>query len=185
MSILRPAWFWSKGSDSRILSQDDLVEIYYMSVGRGVNLLLNATPDSHGEVPAAQMKRLQQFGDEIRERFAKPLFTTQGEGNLLSLELGGEKTIDHIVLREDIRGGERVRRFVVEGRRANGEWLALACGTHVGSRQIFPIPMTAVTGLRLTVQESIAPVTIRELSVFKVNRRVPKLAYREVSRPAK
>ena len=184
VSILRPAWFWSKGSDSHVLSLDHLVEIYYLSVGRGVNLLLNATPDSHGEVPAAQMKRLQQFGDEIRERFAKPLFTTQGEGNHLALELGGEKTIDHIVLREDIRGGERVRKFVVEGRRASGDWLALARGTQIGSRQIIPIPATAVTGLRLTVEERVAPVTIRELSVLYVNRPVPKLAYREGGRPA-
>ena len=53
-----------------------------------------------------------------------------------------------------------------------------------GSRQIIPIPATALTGLRLTVQESIAPVTIRELSVFNVNRPVPKLACREDSRPA-
>jgi alpha-L-fucosidase len=185
VSILRPAWFWSKGSESHILSLDQLVEIYYLSMGRGVNLLLNATPDSHGEVPAAQMKRLQQFGDEIRQRFAKPLLTTQGEGNHLSLDLAGEKTVDHIVLREDIRGGERVRKFAVEGRRANGEWLALARGTQVGSRQIIPIPATAVTGLRLTVEESVAPATIREFSVFHVNRPVPKLAYREGTRPAK
>jgi alpha-L-fucosidase len=185
VSILRPAWFWSEGSDSRILSLEDLVEIYYMSVGRGVNLLLNATPDSHGEVPPAQMKRLQEFGDEIRARFSKPLFTTQGEGNNLSLDFGGEKTIDHIVLREDIRGGERVRKFLVEGRRANGQWLALVRGTQVGSRQIIPIPATAVTGLRFSAQESMAPVSIRELSAFRVKRPVPKLAYREGSQFAK
>ena len=183
VSILRPAWFWSEGSDRRILSLDDLIEIYYLSVGRGVNLLLNATPDSHGEVPAAQMKRLQQFGDEVRSRFAKPLLATQGQGNTVALDLGGEKTIDHIIVREDIRGGERVRKFLVEGRRPNGEWDALARGTQVGSRQIIPIPATAVTGLRLTVQESAAPVTIRELSVFYVNRPVPKSAYREGRTP--
>jgi alpha-L-fucosidase len=179
VSILRPNWFWSEGSDKRILSLNDLIEIYYMSVGRGVNLLLNATPDSHGEVPAAQMKRLQEFGDEIRARFAKPLFTTRGEGNNVSLDFGSQQTIDHIVLREEIRGGERIRKFLVEGRRADGAWLALARGTQVGSRQVIPIPATAVTGLRLTVQESLAPVTIRELSAFRVNRPVPKLACRE------
>jgi alpha-L-fucosidase len=185
VSILRPAWFWSKGSDSRILKLNDLVEIYYLSVGRGVNLLLNATPDSHGEVPAAQMKRLQEFGDEIRERFDHPLATTQGTGDHLALDLGGEKTIDHIVLREDIRSGERVRRFVVEGQRAGGAWLALVRGTQVGSRQIIPIPAIALTGLRLTVEERVAPVTIRQWSVYHVNRRVPKLAYREDGRPPK
>ncbi len=179
VSVLRPNRFWSEGSDKRILSLNDLIEIYYLSVGRGVNLLLNATPDSHGQVPAAQMKRLQEFGDEIRARFAKPLFTTSGEGNNLSLVFGNEQTIDHIVLREDIRNGERIRKFLIEGRRADGTWLALARGTQVGSRQIIPIPATAVTGLRLTVQEGVARVSIRELSAFRVDRPVPKLAYRE------
>ena len=183
VSILRPAWFWSEGSDRHILSLDDLIEIYYLSVGRGVNLLLNAAPDSHGEVPAAQMKRLQEFGDEVRQRFAKSLATTRGDGNRLALDLGGEKTVDHLVLREDIRGGERVRKFVVDGQRADGQWLSLARGTQVGSRQIIPLPSTAVKAVRLTVQESLAPVTIRELSVFHVNRPVPKLAYREGGGP--
>ncbi len=31
VSILRPNWFWSEGSDRRILSLDDLVEIYYIT----------------------------------------------------------------------------------------------------------------------------------------------------------
>jgi len=35
-----------------------------------------------------------------------------------------------------------------------------ARGTQVGSRQIIPIPATACDGVRLTVQESAAPVTI-------------------------
>lgn len=185
VSILRPAWFWSQGSDKRILSLDDLIEIYYLSVGRGVNLLLNATPDSHGEVPAAQMKRLQEFGDEIRQRFGQPLGITHGQGDRVSLDLGGEKTIDHIVLREDIREGERVRGFVVEGQRADGQWLPLAQGTQVGNRQIIPIPATKVRGLRLVVQACVAPVTVRELSVFLVNRPVPKLAYRDRAPTAK
>lgn len=184
VSIIRPRWFWSPGCDEAILSKDALIEIYYLSVGRGVNLLLNATPDAHGEVPAAQMKRLQEFGDEVRARFAKPLFTAKGEGDKLALDFGGEKTIDHVVLREDIAGGERVRRFIVEGRRASGKWLALARGSQVGVRQIIPIPAIALTGLRLTIQESVAPVTVRELSVFHVNRPVPALAYREGGSPA-
>ena len=181
VSILRPNWFWSEGSDQRILSLNDLVEIYYLSVGRGANLLLNATPDKHGEIPTAQMKRLQEFGDEIRARFSKPLLTAKSDNKDLAVDFGSEKTIDHIVLREDIAGGERVRRFVVEGRRANGSWFALAQGTQVGCRQIIAIPATAVQAVRLTVQASVAPVRIRELSVYHVNRPVPKSAYRQAT----
>jgi alpha-L-fucosidase len=178
VSILRPSWFWKEGSDSRILSLKDLIEIYYMSVGRGVNLLLNATPDSHGEVPAAQMARLKEFGDEVRTRFARPLATTHGEGNNLSLEIGDGKEIDHVVVREDLRVGERVRKFKIEGRRPDGEWVTLVRGTQVGNRQIVPFPTVRVAAVRLTVLESAGPVIIRELSAFRVDRPVPKGAYR-------
>ncbi len=178
VSILRPDWFWRQGSDRRILSLDALVEIYYMSVGRGVNLLLNVTPDDHGEIPPAQVRRLKEFGDEIAARFAKPLFTTNGEGNSLSMDFRGEKTVDHVVLREDIRRGERARRFTVEGRLPGGRWMALLRGTQIGNRQIVPFRRTAMTAIRLNVQESAAAVAIREFSVFDVNRPVPSLAYR-------
>jgi len=179
VSLIRPRWFWSPGSDAAILSLDALVEIYYLSVGRGVNLLLNVAPDDHGEVPAAQLRRLGEFGAEIRARFATPLGRTKGDGAEVVLDLGGERTIDHVVVREDIRGGERVRKFLVEGRRATGRWVALARGSQIGNRQIIPIPASALTAVRLTVQESVAPATIRELSVFHVDRPVPKLAFRD------
>jgi len=67
-----PQLFWSGGSDQRILSLNDLIEIYYMSVGRGVNLLLNATPDKHGEVRrSGRVKRLQESVTKSARRFAK------------------------------------------------------------------------------------------------------------------
>ena len=184
VSLLRPRWFWYPGCERALLTLDQLIEIYYMSVGRGVNLLLNATPDPHGAIPADQMARLAEFGDEVRRRFAKPLATTHGQGDSLTLDLGGEQTIDHLVLREDIRGGERVRGFVVEGRRKDGKWLRLASGSQIAVRQIIPIPPERVDQVRLTVTQKVEPVTIAELSVLRVDRPVPAIAYREGGRQA-
>jgi len=178
VSILRPRWFWHEGSDSHILSLNDLVEIYYMSVGRGVNLLLNITPDGHGEIPEAQVRRLKEFGDEITARFSKPLSATSGEGMSLEMRLSAASSVDHVQLREDIHFGECVREFVVEGLGEDGNWTVLVRGTQIGARQIFPIPATKVTSLRLKVAKSIGQPMIRDFSVFNVDRPVPKTAYR-------
>ena len=180
VSILRPAWFWRAGSDRRILSLDALVEIYYMSVGRGVNLLLNITPDGHGELPEAQIRRLKEFGDEINARFSRPLAATHGEGATLDLKLAAAMTVDHLQLREDIRTGERVREFVVEGCGEEGKWRTLLRGTQIGARQLVPIPAIKLTDLRLTVEKSVGQPVIRDFSVFNVNRPVPKSAYRQI-----
>jgi hypothetical protein len=159
-----------------------LIEIYYMSVGRGVNLLLNIAPDGHGVVPEAQVHRLMEFGDEIKARFAKPLAATRGEGETLELNLAEAGTIpqeiDHILLREDIRQGERVRQFVVEGRGADGNWGPLLSGTQIGARQLVPIPPVKLNGLRLRIEKSLGHPVIREFAVFHVSRPAPKAAYR-------
>lgn len=178
VSILRPDWFWRADSDRHILSLEALVEIYYMSVGRGVNLLLNITPDGHGEIPPAQIRRLEEFGDEINARFSKPLAATHGHGATLDLKPAAAMTVDHLQLREDIRTGERVREFVVEGRGEDGNWSTLLRGTQIGARQLVPIPAIKLSELRLTVRQSVGQPVIRDFSVFDVHRPTPKSAYR-------
>jgi len=154
------------------------MEIYYLSVGRGVNLLLNITPDDHGEIPPAQIRRLREFGDEITARFAKPLAAAKGNAATLELDLGDPKSVDHLRLREEIRQGERVRRFRVEGRGVDGAWRTLYRGTQIGARQIIPIPAVTLSSLRLRVEHSMGEPVIREFAAFYVNRPAPKSAYR-------
>ena len=150
-----------------------------MSVGRGVNLLLNITPDGNGEVPAAQVRRLKEFGDEINSRFAKPLAASAGQGEALELKFAGPTTVDHLQLREDIRKGERIRQFTVEGLGINGTWTTLWRGTQIGSRQIVPIQPLTLTALRLKIEKSLGQPVIREFAAFHVKLPAPKVANRE------
>ncbi len=182
VSILCPKWFWSPGCDARVLRLDRLMHIYYQSVGRSAVLLLSITPDDHGAVPEVQMKRLAELGEEIRMRFGKPLKTTsavmaEATGELL-LPLGGEVMLDHVRLREDIRGGERVRRFTVEAKTGDNTWTMLDTGSHIGVRQIIPFPAIKATGLRLKINQSAGPPAIAEFAAFHAGRPVPKTAFR-------
>jgi alpha-L-fucosidase len=51
---------------------DGLVQVYYDSIGRGANLLVNMTPDPTGRIPEAEVKRLAEFGVKI-QRFSHPV----------------------------------------------------------------------------------------------------------------
>lgn len=190
VSILFPKWFWTPGCDARVLSLDRLMDIYYQSVGRSSILLLNITPDDHGAVPEAQMKRLAEFGQEIRTRFGSPLkvtsaVMTETTGNVL-LPLGDNMTVDHVRLREDIRGGERVRQFTLEARTGPNTWNTLFAGSHIGSRQIVPFPPVKTTELRLQIVQSAGPPAIAEFAAFQVGRPVPKAAMRPIeTKPSK
>jgi alpha-L-fucosidase len=147
---------------------DHLVEMYYRSVGRNCNLLLNANPNPDGRVPEADFQRYVEFGKEIKRRFGKPVATTKGRGRIVELALPGTPEIDHVVIMEDIARGERIRAYKVEALGPDGTWKPLCDGVSVGHKRIQQFAPTAASKVRLVVTARAAEPTIRELAVYAV-----------------
>lgn len=61
-------WFWAHDKRPRPVPQ--LVDIFYSSVGRNGNLILNLSPDNRGLVPDDQVTALGQLGEIVRDTFA-------------------------------------------------------------------------------------------------------------------
>jgi len=70
---IRPGWFYHAAEDAKVKSLDALLDIYYQSVGRGANLLLNVPPDRHGLIAEPDVARLQEFRRAIDDTFANDL----------------------------------------------------------------------------------------------------------------
>jgi len=160
-------WFWHTDAEHKLYSLDELVDMYYRSVGRNCNLLINANIDRDGLVPAADMQRYREFGAEIRRRFGKSLAETHGEGEVVELALAKATTIDHVIVMERISEGERVREYVVEGM-ANGGWKELCRGVSIGHKRIERFEPIEVTRVRLRCTKSAATPLIRKLAVSHV-----------------
>lgn len=64
-------WFWAAGKPVRTAAE--LVNIYYQSVGRNSNWLLNLSPDTRGLIPDEQVARLRLMNQVVTETFAKNL----------------------------------------------------------------------------------------------------------------
>jgi alpha-L-fucosidase len=164
VSLRRPNWFWSTTNHANILSLDALLEIYYRSVGRGAQLLLNVTPDRTGHIPEPDARRVAEFGSELRRRFASPLAEGEGQGRELVVRLPAARRVDHVVLAEDIAGGERVRGYRLEGRAAGG-WTLLGSGSAIGHKRIQPVGPIEVDVVRLVITASAAEPLIARLAV--------------------
>jgi len=173
VSIRRPNWFWSATNQTNLLSRDALLEIYYRSVGRGAQLLLNLPPDRSGKIPAADAARAREFGDEIRRRFATSLAETTGRGDQVTLELPGPYHVDHVAIAEDLAQGERVRAYRLEGRSGNGGWVTLGSGVSIGHKRIHPVGPLELSAVRLVVTASAATPKIRRLAAFNSGARPP------------
>jgi alpha-L-fucosidase len=156
---------WMYQDDNSLKSLDYLMEMYYGSVGRGAVLLLNNTPDTTGLIPETDAKRSAEFGAEIRRRFGRSIARTQGKGRVVELSFDKPTTIDHVITMEDIRQGERVRKYVVEGYE-QGDWRTIAEGISIGHKKIDRIDPVVVSKVRLRVTKCSAQPIIRELAAY-------------------
>jgi alpha-L-fucosidase len=169
--LRKQQWFWHPNQEKLIRSLDELMDIYYKSVGRNANMIINASINRDGLVPDADMKRFKEFGDEIRRRFEKPIAQTSGEGASIELDLGKPATINHVIMMEQLAQGERIRQYTVEGF-AGGAWKELCSGQSVGHKRIDRFGDMEVSKVRVRVTQSTAAPQFRQLAVYNVTAKV-------------
>ena len=178
-------WFWSPRKVKTRKSLDDLMDCYYQSVGYGSVFLLNASPDTTGLIVAGDMRRYKKFGDEINRRFSKPVAEIKSqEGKNISLKFDHPTVINHAVIMEDYKEGERIRKYRVEGF-SNGKWVELTTGISVGRKKIDYFDEIKVEQLRLVITKSVAQPLIRSFSAYYVSDFIPpqKQSMRVWARP--
>ena len=161
-------WFWSPTNAARLKGLDQLMDCYYKSVGRGAVLLLDSAPDTSGLIPECDVKRYAEFGAEIRRRFGKSVAETSGRGKIVELALPRPTQINHAILMEDIREGERVRQYVLEAQ-VDGQWRQIVQGVSIGHKKIDLFHPVEAAKVRLRVTRSAAEPIIRRLAVFNVD----------------
>lgn len=152
-------WFWSKEHEKKRKSLEKLIRIYYHTVGRGGQLLLNASPTSDGNISAEDMERYREFGQELERRFGSmgfeedsPQLEKEDESFVWTHVFPEKQKWNHVILMEDISGGERIREFTIEYR--NGEeWNTLWAGNHLGHKKILVFDDQEMDAVRVRITE--------------------------------
>jgi alpha-L-fucosidase len=158
---IRPGWFYHAAEDGRVRTADDLVELYFTSVGRNSKLLLNVPPTRAGLLHASDVASLLGMRSKLDTTFATDLArgarttwcATRARTAELEVTLTAPATVGIIDLREPIAQGQAVARYRVEGRTAAG-WQLLAEGTTIGYRRLVRVSPTRVEALRVVVGDA-------------------------------
>jgi alpha-L-fucosidase len=58
---IRPGWFYHPSEDDKVKTPQDLLDLYFKSVGRGASLLLNVPPDRRGRIHPNDEQSLRRF----------------------------------------------------------------------------------------------------------------------------
>ncbi len=163
--LLDHKWLWGPDTDHMMRSVEQLMEIYYKSVGRGCVLLLNATPDTTGRIPESHVRRYKEFGEAIRRIYANREGEVSGRGSTLELRFDGPTRVDHLVTMEDIGRGHVVRAYEIEGL-VDGQWRLLVSGSSIGHKRIDVVPTLSVAALRFRAVETRGEPVIRSFAAY-------------------
>ena len=70
---IRPGWFYHAKEDALVKTPQQLLDIYYQSIGHGASLLLNLPPDRRGRIADADVQSLKEFRRRLDAIFSKNL----------------------------------------------------------------------------------------------------------------
>jgi len=162
-------WFYERADEHTVRPLEELIGLYYLSVGRGANLLINIGPDRRGLLPDADRARLLEFGAEIRRRFGRP-FATLADGKLKETgwryKANEPFYLDHVVVQEDLRRGEAIRRFAIRFQGAHGgKPITLWEGRNIGHKAICRFPLIAAREVLIEITQSDAPFALRNVEL--------------------
>ena len=198
---LRPGWFYHEDQDPKSL--EELVEIYFHSVGRGTPLLLNIPPNQDGLFDEKDIQRLYEFaayrdelykedlalGAKISGPALSPDFAcshlTDGRKTSswasdaelpiqLELDLESPKTFDVIELREDLKLGQRIAAFHVQVE-LDGVWQEFGSGFTVGYKRLLRGSMVEAQKVRVIITEAQDLPVLTKISLYKT----PSLSKKE------
>ncbi|HUF28572.1 MAG TPA: alpha-L-fucosidase [Gemmatimonadaceae bacterium] len=159
---IRPGWFYHPAEDDRVKTVDDLVEIFFTSVGRNSKLLLNVPPTRDGVLHPTDVERLAGLHARLGSTFATDLAANRltdwrvtGERTAIAeLDLIRTVSVGIADLREDIEHGQAVARYVLEG--FDGSvWRPLAGGTTIGYRKLDRFAPASVRRVRVVVEDAV------------------------------
>ena len=193
---IRRGWFYHQSQDSMVRSPENLMELYYSSVGRNSNLLLNVPPDRRGLLHDNDVKSLLAFRELREKEFATELArgkkvvssATRGKNYSAGKANDGDpetywSTPDDITssnLTIDLGTETEVNRILFQeyiklGQRVqefkvealvDGEWKQLIEGTTIGYKVIRKFPVVKTSRIKVTISKSKACPVISNIELF-------------------
>lgn len=153
--LRRQNWYYSDFDKDTIKSVDELMGMYYCSVGRGANLLLNISPDRRGLLPEADVERVIEFGNKIRECFEAPLPAVCGKTeNGYSLSFSEPTLINHVMILENMEDAEKIEEFCVYAHPyPHGKPVMMVSGLSVGYKRILRFPSIFTQQIDIVIQK--------------------------------
>jgi alpha-L-fucosidase len=163
---VRPSWFFHENETIKPVSH--LLKIYFESVGRGANLILDLAPDRRGLIPQDDVAVLKEWKRILTETFANDLAASahvENHVNARIIQWSHDVTFNVTRLRESLLLGQRIAAFALDFW-GGGTWHEFAAAMGIGNCRLIATPAITTSRVRLRITEAVARPAISELGFF-------------------
>jgi alpha-L-fucosidase len=194
---IRKGWFYHPEEDSLVRSPANLMELYYSSVGRNSNLLLNVPPDRTGQIHESDVRSLmafrelreKEFSDELARGRRVTASSVRGKDYKASNVNDGDPEtywappdeVKKAGLTIDFGKSTEMNRIMIQehiklGQRVkgfeveafkDGNWNKIIEGTTIGYKIIRKFPTVSASRIRVTITDSKACPLISNIEIFR------------------
>lgn len=173
-------WFFHEGKQS-VKSMQEIMNIYYKSVGRNANLLLNFPVNKDGVIPLEDVNRINEFKNYLNSTFSTGFFkdkdtswTNVSAGESKEYELSSpNKQVNVLVIQEDISKGQRVEKFSIQYyNSADSTWKDVTLTQiskkteTIGYKRIIKFNTVTTDKIKITINETRLPANIANVNVY-------------------
>ena len=107
-------WFYNETHKDCVRTPEEMVGLYYHSIGKGANLLLNIAPDRRGLIPESNLKLLGDMTAEMKRRLVDcrlPSSEVIKDDEKYFITLDKYSLVNEVVLEEDMTDGQHITSF--------------------------------------------------------------------------
>ncbi|HXV16490.1 MAG TPA: alpha-L-fucosidase, partial [Gemmatimonadaceae bacterium] len=172
---IRPGWFFHPAENESVRSVDNLVDLYFTSVGRNAKLLLNVPPTREGLLHSTDVERLAGMHDalvtmltnDFASRASSEWHITGPRSAELMVDLGQPRTVSVVRLAEDISRGQIVAAYRVDSALDRTSWRELSRGTTIGHAKLDRVQgRGSARWVRVTIDDAVAEPEAIQLQIF-------------------
>lgn len=134
-------WFYSDSDEDMVKTVDELMGLYYYSVGRSANFLINIGPGRNGKLPEKDKQTLLRFGETLRKTFQESIdCQCETENKKVSMTMEPQ-LVNHVFLSEEIDPNCEIESFEIRAYPyPRGIPVTVYRGTTIGHKAICPFP---------------------------------------------
>lgn len=171
---IRPGWFFHEAENDRVKTPISLLNLYYQSVGRGANLLLNVPPNRAGLIDSVDASHLLEFKN-LLDRFndskqaVKWNLNKTDDGMIWEYSLDRSISCNALKLKEAIQHGQRIMQFSIHFFANDGRETVMDATT-IGNQKIIFFPEMMLEKVIIKIKEAKASPQLLPLELYYLSK---------------